>query len=128
MVLNCPPITSTPRSSSSNEVVTGRTTSASRQSFSIHGCSARMNSIFGLLSAFMKLLLSFQHVIQEGESVHIMCISGQPGMGYVYFLNWFSAGSRHSVVLYQLIGGLSMASWTRSLGIICFGTFSKSHP
>ena len=51
------------------------------QSFSIQGCWARMNSIFGLRRASMYLLLSFQQVIQQGVSVQIMCTSEQPSAG-----------------------------------------------
>jgi len=68
-----------------------------------------MNSIFGLLKASVKQLPSFQHVIWQGESVQYICISEPPLAGYEYFTNWFSTGTVKRVVIYQLIGGFSIA-------------------
>src|SRR4030065_579047 len=108
-VLNCPPTPSAAISFSSNLVFTGNTISAKRQSFSSHGCWAKKNSILGPLTPSISRLPPFQQVIQQGESVHIMCISEQPSAGYLYFLNWFSRGSASKVVPYQVSGGLRIA-------------------
>ena len=54
-------------SSSSSLVLTGRMMSANRQSFSSQGCWHKMNSMSGWRMAWMKLLPSFQQVIQRGR-------------------------------------------------------------
>ena len=77
-------------------------------------------SIFGLLSALIYELLSFQQVIQQGVSVHIIWTSEQPFAGYVYFIKWSSAGDMNLPLPYQPIGGFRIASWIRFLGMICF--------
>jgi hypothetical protein len=68
-------------SSSSSFVLTGRITSASRQSFSSQGCWAKMNSMSGWRMARTKLLPSFQQVMKQGESVQTMWILEQPSAG-----------------------------------------------
>ncbi len=55
--------------------------SAMRQSFSSQGCMATTHSMELFCKAWMKVLESFQQVIQQGESVQIMWISEQPGAG-----------------------------------------------
>ena len=52
---------------------------------------------------------------------HVYFRAALDGIG-VFLELVFTLASQHNVVPYQLIGGLRMASWTRSLGIICFGT------
>src|SRR4030042_691655 len=96
---------SSPISSDSNLVHDGKMISANRQSFSNQGCCANINSILGLLNASTKRLPPFQQVVHDGESVHIMCTSGQPFLGYSYFTNWSSTFSPHHTFPHQLIGG-----------------------
>ncbi|MBA7714559.1 hypothetical protein ES703_123585 [subsurface metagenome] len=110
-------------SSTSNVVLTGRTISANRQSFSSHGCWATMHSIFGFLIASIVSLPPFQQVVRQGVSVQIICISVPPsslGKGYLYSMNWSSTGVSIAPVPQKVMGGLGMALWMRVLGISCF--------